>query len=114
LNDNLSRRLIKPEGPCGTCDLPESRLAGSTILFGLAPDGVYLAAVSPRRRCALTAPFHHCLFAVHVWPRHRLCISVALSCGFPRVGVTHRPAIWCPDFPRRDFSPPAAVQLTEV
>ena len=75
------------------CDLPGSRRAGSAILFGLAPDGVYLAAVSPRRRCALTAPFHLCLIATHVWSRHRPCISVALSRGFPRVGVTHRP---CP------------------
>lgn len=112
MNDNLSRRLITPTGPEGTCDLPEPRRAGSTVLFGLAPDGVYLAAVSLRRRCALTAPFHHCLFAAHVWPRHRLCISVALSRGFPRVTVSHRPALWCPDFPRRGFSPAAAVQLT--
>lgn len=27
-------------------------------LFGLAPGGVYLAAQSPERRCALTAPLH--------------------------------------------------------
>ncbi len=27
-------------------------------LFGLAPDGVYLAGQSPDRRCALTAPLH--------------------------------------------------------
>ena len=97
MNDHLSRRSIKPAGdrtnPVISCDLPGSRRAGSTILFGLAPDGVYLAAASPQRRCALTAPFHLCLIATHVWSRHRPCISVALSCGFPRVGVTHRP---CP------------------
>jgi hypothetical protein len=28
-------------------------------------------------------------------------ISVALSRGFPRVGVTDHRALWCPDFPRR-------------
>ncbi len=41
--------------------LPGSR-AGHTIapLFGLAPGGVLPAAVSPRRWCALTAPFHPC------------------------------------------------------
>src|ERR1700759_2262992 len=89
------------------CDLPGPRRAGSTVLLGLAPGGVCLAAVSPRRRCALTAPFRLCLYAAHVWPRHRPCISVALSRGFPRVGVTHRPALWCPDFPRGVFSPPA-------
>lgn len=73
------------------CGLPGPRRAGSTVLLGLAPGGVCLAAASPRRRCALTAPFHLCLYATHVWSRHRPCISVALSRGFPRVGVTHRP-----------------------
>ncbi len=97
----LSRAAIYLCGP------PGPRRAGSTVLLGLAPGGVCLAAASPRRRCALTAPFHRCLYATHVWPRHRLCISVALSRGFPRVGVTHRPALWCPDFPRGVFSPPA-------
>src|SRR3954447_4958629 len=89
------------------CGLPGPRRAGSTVLLGLAPGGVCLAAASPRRRCALTAPFHLCLYATQLRPRHRLCISVALSRGFPRVGVTHRPALWCPDFPRGVFSPPA-------
>src|SRR5690606_7695002 len=28
-------------------------------------------------------------------------LSVALSRGSPRVGVTHRPALWSPDVPRR-------------
>ncbi len=28
-------------------------------------------------------------------------LSVALSRGLPRVGVTHRPALWSPDVPRR-------------
>ena len=49
--------------------------AGSliTVLLGLASGGVYLAAVSPRRRCALTAPFHPyrqsklCLGGVFLW-----------------------------------------------
>jgi len=43
-------------------------LAGNlqTILLGLASGGVYPAAASPRRWCALTAPFHPCLRAVHV------------------------------------------------
>src|SRR5215203_5663300 len=30
------------------------------VLLGLASGGVYLAAASPRRRCALTAPFQPC------------------------------------------------------
>ncbi len=32
-------------------------------------------------------------------------LSVALSRGFLRVGVTHRPALWSPDVPRRGRSP---------
>jgi hypothetical protein len=74
----------RPPGPRSprSCGLPGSHRAGSTILLGLAPGGVYPAAASPRRWCALTAPFHLCLYATHVWPRHRLC----RFCGtFPRV-----------------------------
>ena len=95
--------------PKRSCSPPGPRRAGSTVLLGFAPGGVYLAAASPRRRCALTAPFHLCLYATHVWPRHRPYISAALSRGFPRVGVTHRHALWCPDFPRGVFSPPAVA-----
>ena len=92
MSSHLSRRGQSPAGsPAATCGLPGPRRAGSSVLLGLAPGGVCLAAASPRRRCALTAPFHLRLYAAHVWPRHRLCISVALSRGFPRVGVTHRP-----------------------
>src|ERR1700743_3544277 len=41
---------------------PTWTLAGHlrTVLLGLASGGVCLAAASPRRRCALTAPFHPC------------------------------------------------------
>ena len=82
-----------PRSPAGLspCGLPGPRRAGSSVLLGLAPGGVCLAAASPWRRCALTAPFHLCLCAPHVWPRHRRSVSVALSRGFPRVGVTDRP-----------------------
>ena len=71
-------------------------------LFGLAPGGACLAAVSPRRRCALTAPFH-------LRNRNRLAgadrtvccvISVALSLGFPPLDVIQHPALRCPDFPQ--------------
>ena len=38
-------------------------------------------------------------------PRNaRRYVSVALSCGSPRLGVTQRPALWSSDFPR-----PAAI-----
>jgi len=97
-----------PEGPRSPrpCGLPGPRRAGSSVLLGLAPGGVCPAAASPRRRCALTAPFHLCLCARG---RHRPYVSVALSRGFPRVGVTHRLALWCPDFPR---GIPPAIALT--
>src|SRR5690606_3335170 len=51
--------------------------------------------LSPGARCALTAPFHP-------YPREAGgLLSVALARGLPRVGVTHRPALWSPDVPRR-------------
>ena len=79
--------------------------ANRPSLFGLAPGGVYLAGRSPGRRWALTPPFHRCR------DRCRGCvISVALSFGSPRLGVTQRPALWSPDFPRART--PAAVRPT--
>jgi hypothetical protein len=36
-------------------------------------------------------------------------ISVALSLGLPRVGVTDFPALWSPDFPPADGSCPPAI-----
>ncbi len=35
--------------------------------------------------------------------------SVALSVGLPRLGVTQRPALWSPDFPRKGTLPFATV-----
>ncbi len=67
----------------------------NALLFGLAPGGVCLAGRSPGRRWALTPPFH---------PYRRRAggvISVALSFGSPRLGVTQRPALRSPDFPPR-------------
>jgi len=51
--------------------------------------------VSPRPRWSLTPPFH----PYRDEPGGLL--SVALSRGLLRVGVTHRPALWSPDVPRR-------------
>ena len=64
-----------PSGPCGPgrlrpCGRPGTRRAASTSLLGLAPGGVCPAGASPRRRCALTAPFHPCRRRGHVRPRH--------------------------------------------
>ena len=62
--------------------------------------GFSLPAVSPRRRCALTAPFHPC----HPRSRPREfggMLSVALSLGSPPLAVSQHAALWSPDFPPR-------------
>ena len=83
-----SGRALRP------CGLPGTRRAASSSLLGLAPGGVCLAGVSPRRRCALTAPFHPCRRrASRAGPPLRRCHF----CGtFPRVspGRISRPP--CP------------------
>ena len=55
MSPSLSSGLPGDPGSC----LP-ARRATAFPLFGLAPGGVYQAVVSPRRQCALTAPFHPC------------------------------------------------------
>jgi len=93
-------------------------------LFGLAPGGVCRAGLLPGSRCALTAPFHPCHAPCHPftvsgrhlagsasttassWKRQRgdravrRYLSVALSVGSRRPGVTWHRALWSPDFPR--------------
>src|SRR5437879_3473880 len=90
---------------------PRARRATvNALLFGLAPGGVCLAGRSPGRRWALTPPFHPYLAAR--LRRHALpggLISVALSFGLPRLGVTQRPALWSPDFPPTLFTSPAVT-----
>src|SRR5262245_778435 len=58
----------------------------------------------PGRWCALTAPFHPYLCATKpAGPEGRAIgglLSVALSCGSPRLGVTQHHALWSPDVPR--------------
>ena len=94
--------------PAGSSDLPavntraeyqktsRSFLSACLVLQAV---GFALPAPSPMPRCALTAPFHHCL-------RHRRvgCVfSVALSRGLPRVAVSHHRALSCSDFPPPPF-----------
>src|SRR5690606_16934719 len=78
--------------------------AGRSIasLFGLAPGGVCRAGLLPGSRCALTAPFHPCLIPTHLAVRRAIggLLSVALSVGSRRPGVTWHRALWSPDFPR--------------
>ena len=60
--------------------------AGFPAYLVLQAVGFTLPAPSPTPRCALAAPFHHCLF-----PQGNIgCVfSVALSRGLPRVAVSH-------------------------
>jgi hypothetical protein len=72
-------------------------------LFGLAPGGVCRAGLLPGSRCALTAPFHPCHASCLAFRRCgsvRRYLSVALSVGSRRPGVTWHRALWSPDFPR--------------
>ena len=52
----------------------------------------------PGRWCALTAPFHPYLCGR--MPAIGGLLSVALSCGSPRLAVSQHPALWSPDLPR--------------
>ena len=65
----------------GSSRLPGARRAASSPLSGVAPGGVYRAGASPRRWCALTAPFHPCRRPVRVaWAVFFLLHSPS---GFP-------------------------------
>ena len=76
---------------------PETRRAA--LAFPVRPcsgRGLPSRPGHPGRWWSLTPPFH---------PYRRReagggLLSVALSRGLPRVGVTHRPALWSPDVPR--------------
>ena len=110
---------LGPASPQGSSDLPgDTAGRGIVSLFGLAPGGVCRAGLLPGSRCALTAPFHPCLCPASAFggagalgrtfvrqvPRSGRAIggllSVALSVGSPRPGVTWHRALWSPDFPR--------------
>src|SRR6185295_4494102 len=87
-------RRLRPTRELGRATLERS-------LSGLAPGGVYRAAPVTRRAGGL---LHH-RFTLTGRATRGLrtggLFSVALSRGSPRVGVTHHPALWSPDFPRR-------------
>jgi len=66
-------------------------------LFGLAPDGVYLASdVTAGSGELLPHPFT--LTCLRTLPTGGL-LSVALSLGLPPLDVIQRHALWSPDFP---------------
>src|SRR5690625_1550331 len=73
------------------------RAALERFLSDLAPDGVYRAAPVTRHAGGL---LHHPFTLTAPVGRCGGLLSVALSRGSPRVGVTHHPALWSPDVPR--------------
>src|SRR5690349_13295434 len=127
--------MIIPLGPpslAGSSDLPGSvdrtgRPSGRSHALPylvLLRAGFCLPRLLPDARCALTAPFHHCLlfrasavcFLCHCPLGRRKhtadarkskqwsvsCVfSVPLSVGSPHPGVTRRTALWSSDFPPR-------------
>jgi len=67
-------------------------------LFGLAPGGVYRAAVCCHPRGALLP---HLFTLAGAFQRLGGIFSVALSVGSRPPGVTWHPVLWSPDFPPR-------------
>ena len=80
--------------------------------------GFSLPAMSPRRRCALTAPFHPC-HPPGFPGEFGGVFSVALSLGSPPLAVNQHAALWSPDFPprlvrRRGDRPARSANTTRV
>lgn len=106
---------LVPPLPMGSSNLPES-LDGppsNALLFGFAPDGVYLAPdvttgtgeLLPHRFTLTPAP------ATPAPGRFAFCGTVL---PLPRLGVTQHPALWSPDFPltlQESQRPSALLQI---
>jgi len=81
---------------------PGTRRAALAFPVDLAPDEVYPA--DPITRAAGGLLHHRFTLTPGPLINQRASgglLSVALSRGLLRVGVTHRPALWSPDVPRR-------------
>ena len=75
----------------------------------LAPGGVYLAVSVT---CDAGGLLHH-RFTLTLQPKPKGgLLSVALSRGSPRVGVTDHPAVWSPDLPHRSQRTGATARPT--
>ena len=88
--------IIYLDRPLPACSSDTTRRsAGNFIpsLFGLAPDGVYLAGKLPYRWCALTAPFH----PYHLRGGTHFCGTVPKVTFRP--DVIRHPALRSSDFP---------------
>ena len=113
----LSRTIIPLESPspATSSGLPESTrghalpLAWRLSYLALLQVGFAVPSVLPRPRCALTAPFHPC--QRHCWCFGGL-LSVALSVGSRRPGVTWHLVRRSPDFPPHFARNAATVRPT--
>ena len=86
--------------PRASCGLPRGSggQPSSAPLRGLAPDGVYRAAIVTDRAVGS----YPTVSPLPTGRRRRVggfSFSVALSSRFPSPGVTRHPALWSPDFP---------------
>src|SRR5919108_2502898 len=113
----LSRTVIPLESPspATSSGLPESTrghalpLSWRLSYLALLQVGFAVPSVLPRPRCALTAPFHPC--QRHCW-RFGGLLSVALSVGSRRPGVTWHLVHGSPDFPPHFARNAATVRPT--
>jgi hypothetical protein len=83
----------------GSCGLPGTMGRATRSLLGLAPGGVWRAA--PVARGAGGLLHHRFTLACAATAAIGGLLSVPLSVGSPRLGVTQHRALWSPDFPRR-------------
>ena len=99
----LSRVIIHLDAvsPRRSSDLPGDSADHAIVpLFGLAPGGVYLAVECCHRRGALL-PHPFTLTGDTGWRRLGGLLSAALAVGSRPPGITWRPVLRSPDFPRR-------------
>src|SRR5947207_6363993 len=86
------------------CGLPGDIGRASRPTLGLAPGGVCRAArVTPGAGALLP---HRFTLACAGRPAIGGLLSVALSCGSPRLAVSQHPALWTHDLPLRGQAPP--------
>src|SRR5205085_8317187 len=87
-------------GPARSATYPVARRAESTRPVRLAPDGVWRAAVSPRSLVG-SYPTVSPLPAASPEMRRRRSVFCATFRRLSPPPCRERPALWCPDFPRR-------------
>ena len=92
---------LGPPLPTASSGLPEPqalRATASAPIWPCSGRGLPSRPCHQDRWWALTPPFHPC--PCPTGGRWAVSLSVALSVGSPRLGVTQLPALWSPDFPR--------------